>query len=73
MKHKLSTHRHRSPWDSTVLAEAPTWWNVQTRDGALLYSSLCKSRARLYQKIANRLDWTDGRIADFIREAFRVR
>ena len=59
--------------DQAVLVEMPTWWNVQTRDGSLLYSTASKWRARLYQKIANRLDWTDGRIADFIREAFRVR
>ena len=39
--------------DRVVLNQCPTWWNVETRDGAVLASFDSKMVARFYQRIAN--------------------
>lgn len=60
-----------NPLDYAVLAQMSTWWNVETRDGFILHSTVCKRRARLYQQIANRLEWKHGKIVDFLIEVSR--
>lgn len=39
--------------DRVVLNQCPTWWNVETRNGGLLFSSDFKMVARHFQRIAN--------------------